>query len=118
MATTTASDIPVASSTYLKAVKHRRSVYGVTDNISVSDDRILEIVNEVIQTMPSSWNSQSTRILVTLGKEHKKLWDTVIASAKPFVLETQGEGTWKRNKDRFDSFRAAYGTVCIFLPVS
>jgi len=109
---------PVKTSTYLEAVKHRRTVYGVTDTISVSDDRIIEIVNEVIQTLPSSWNMQSTRILVTLGKEHKKFWDAVMAAAKPFVLNQQGEEDWKRNEDRFKSFRAAYGTVRVFPPVS
>jgi hypothetical protein len=108
----------VNSSTYLEAVKHRRTVYGVTDNVSVSDDRIIEIVNEVIQTIPSSWNSQSTRIVVTLGKEHKKFWDVVIATAKPFMLENQSEEDWKRNEARFKSFQAAYGTVCVFPLVS
>lgn len=101
----------VQSSTYLEAVKHRRTVYGLTDNVSVSDDRIVEIVNEVIQTCPSPWNMQSTRILVTLGKENKRLWNTVIAGAKPFVLEQQGEEDWNRYEDRFKSFQAAYGTV-------
>ncbi|KAJ5715303.1 uncharacterized protein N7483_012484 [Penicillium malachiteum] len=110
----TVSDAPVKTSTYLEAVKHRRTVYGVTDNILVNDDRIIEIVNEVIQTMPSSWNVQSTRILVTLGKEHKRFWDAVTTAAKPFILKNQGEEDWKRNEDRFNSFQAAYGTISVF----
>jgi predicted oxidoreductase (fatty acid repression mutant protein) len=57
---------------------------------------------------------QSTRFLITLVQEHKHFWDTVITSAKPFVIENQGEDAWKRNEDRFKSFRAAYGTVSIF----
>lgn len=110
----TASQIPLTSSTYLEAVKHRRTVYGVTDTISVSDDRIIEIVNQVIQSLPSSWNMQSTRILVTLGKEHKRFWDVVINVAKPFILGQKGEEDWQRNEERFRSFQNAYGTVCIF----
>lgn len=104
--------------TYLEALRHRRTVCGVTDNVSVSDGRIIEIVNEVIQALPSSWNMQSTSILVTLGKEHKRFWDAIIAAAKRFVLEKQGEEDWKRNEDRFKSFQAAYDTVCVYLPVS
>ena len=111
----TESSTRINSSTYLKAAKYRRTVYGVTDSISVSDDRIIEIVNEVIQTLPSSWNMQSTRILITIGKEHKRFWDTIIAAAKPFVLKTQGEEDWKRNKKRFKSFQNAYGTVRVSL---
>lgn len=107
----------VSSSTFLDAIKYRRTIYGVTDDVSVSDDRIIEIVNEVIQTIPSSWNMQSTRIVVTLGEAHKKFWDAVINAARPFVLETKGESDWKRNEDRFNSFKAAYGTVRALLPV-
>ncbi|KAJ5287586.1 hypothetical protein N7478_003272 [Penicillium angulare] len=111
----TVSNTPTTkSSTFLEAVKHRRTVYGVTDQVSVSDDRIVEIVNEVIQTVPSSWNMQSTRILVTLKKEHEKLWDAITDAAKPGVVETQGEEAWARNEERFKSFRKAYGTITVF----
>jgi predicted oxidoreductase (fatty acid repression mutant protein) len=47
---------------------------------------------------------QSTRMLITLGAEHKNFWNTVITSAKPFVLEDQGEGAWEHNGTRFRSF--------------
>ena len=107
------STISTQTFNYLDAVKHRRSVYGVTDKVAVSNDRIVEIANAVIQTCPSAWNMQSTRMLITLGQEHKHFWDTVITSAKPFVLENQGEEAWERNEGRFKSFQAAYGTVCI-----
>lgn len=99
---------------YLEAVKYRRTVYGITDSISVSDYRIIEIVNQVIQSLPSSWSMQSTRILVTLGKKHKRFWGAVMDAAKPFILGQKGEEDWQRNEERFRSFRNAYGTVCVF----
>jgi hypothetical protein len=110
----TVSQIPVTSSAYLEAVKYRRTVYDITDSVTVSDDRIIEIVNQVIQFLPSSWNMQSTRILVTLGKEHKRFWGAVTDAAKPFILGQKGEEDWQRNEERFKSFRNAYGTVCVF----
>lgn len=108
-----ASHPPATSSTYLDAVKYRRTVYGVTDKITVPDERIVEIVDEVIQSAPSSWNVQSTRILVTLGKEHKRFWDTVIDFAKPSDLKAQSGEDWQRQETRFKSFRDAYGTVIL-----
>lgn len=93
-------------------------MYGVADKIPVSDDRIIEIVTETTQTLPASWNMQSTSILVTLGKEHKNLWNAVTAAVKPFVLKQHGDEDWKRNEDRFQSFQAAYGTVRLFPSVS
>jgi hypothetical protein len=113
ISTMPSKNIPAQTSTYLEAVQQRRSVYGVTDEGIMSNDRIVEIANTVIQSCPSAWNMQSTRFLITLGQEHKHFWNTVITSAKPFVIENQGEDAWKRNEDRFKSFRAAYGTVRI-----
>jgi predicted oxidoreductase (fatty acid repression mutant protein) len=46
--------IPAQTSTYLEAVKQRRSVYGVTDEVIMSDDRIVEIASTVIQSCPSA----------------------------------------------------------------
>lgn len=100
-----------SSAQYLDALKLRRTVYSLTDKVPISDDHIVDIVNQVIQTIPSAWNMQSTRILVALGPEHKRLWETIITAAKPFLLEYQGEEAWKRNDERFQSFRNAYGTV-------
>lgn len=105
---------PIEGSIYLEAVKRRPTVYGVTNKIPVSDDRIIDIVTETTQTLPSSWNMQSTRILVTLGKEHKNLWDAVMAAAKPFVLKQHGDEDWKRNEDCVQSFEAVCGTVRLF----
>ena len=53
----------------------RRSIYALNDNLPISNDAVLNIVEHAILHTPSSFNSQSTRIVVLLGDEHKKLWD-------------------------------------------
>lgn len=105
------SAAPVSSSTYLDAVKYRRTVYGINDKSPIPDSRIEELVNETILTTPSSFNSQSTRVLVVLGEQHKKFWDAVSEATKAIILKYKGEEDWKRNEGRLQGFRNGYGTV-------
>lgn len=104
---------PVPSSTYLDAVKYRRTVYGLNDKSPVPDSRIEELVNETMLSIPSSFNSQSTRLLVVVGEQHKKFWDAVTEAMKAVILQYKGEEDWKRNEGRLQGFRNAYGTVSI-----
>lgn len=96
---------------YLKAVKYRRTVYGLNDKSPISDDRIIEIIKEVQLTSPSSYNTQPGRITVLLGAPHKKLWDLTLEHGVPLVREHAGEEMAKSMTDRYNMFKAAYGSV-------
>lgn len=62
-------------SAFLEAIKNRRSYYGISKEAVVSDEKIQEIVNEAVLHTPSSFNSQSSRVVVLLQEQHDKLWD-------------------------------------------
>jgi len=96
---------------YLKAVNYRRTVYGLNDKPTISDDRIVEIIKNVQLTSPSAYNTQSGRITVLLGAPHKKLWKMIDEIATPIVTQHAGEDTAKFMQSRFTSFGAAYGSV-------
>ena len=98
----------VSSAEFLSPVETRRSIYPLSNSSPISDDRIVEIVRTAILHVPSSFNSQSTRAVVLLKKEHEKLWDITKECLKPQVPEEQFQQTSKR----LDGFRAGYGTVC------
>ncbi|KAF2756430.1 Nitroreductase [Pseudovirgaria hyperparasitica] len=104
---------PITTDAYLQAVKFRRTVYPLTNKSPVSDARIEEIVQGVIGSSPSSYNTQSTRVLVLLGAQHEKLWDLVREHALP-LLQGAGEDVVKSMEGRFSMFRAAYGSVLFF----
>lgn len=90
------------------AVKTRRSVYALNNKPSISDDRIIELVNQTVLHAPSSFNSQSTRVLVLLRKEHERFWDIV----KDSLIVAIGEERYNNGtKKKIESFRAAYGSV-------
>ena len=60
---------------FKEALRHRRSYYSITDSSPISDKAIREIIDFAIMQVPSAFNSQSTRIVLLLGKQHKRLWE-------------------------------------------
>lgn len=66
------------SDAVIKAVQERRTIYQLGKNSPVPDSKIEELVNTAILNVPSSFNTQSTRLVVLLHKEHDRLWDVVI----------------------------------------
>lgn len=98
----------MASTTpFLDAVTHRRSIYALNKNSPISDDRIEEIVTHLVKNVPSSFNSQSARLVLLLKDEHDKFWDIVRDILKAMVPEDKFEAT----AARIGGFRAGYGTV-------
>ena len=61
---------------------HRRSYYSIGSDSPVLDEEIVHIIREAVKNVPSAFNSQSTRIVLLLGDEHKKLWNIVKETLK------------------------------------
>jgi predicted oxidoreductase (fatty acid repression mutant protein) len=96
------------TTTLLDAIKNRGSLHVLSDNISVFDARIQEIVQEGILHAPSPFNCQAGRAVVLVKEEHKKFWDLAYDAAKASVPTPAFE---KGFEPRIKMFRAAYGTV-------
>lgn len=95
---------------FLTLAKKRRTIYTLSKEATVPDDKIREIVYEAVKHTPSSFNSQSARAVVLFGKHHDKLWEITTQVLKAIVSEDQFASTQKR----MDGFRAAYGTILYF----
>lgn len=100
----------MASAQFLEEIKKRRTYYAITNKSPISDARIHEIVNDIVLHVPSSFNSQSSRVVVLLKKEHDKLWDFHTEVLKPIVPAAQ----WSATEGKIGSFKAGYGTVLFF----
>lgn len=96
-----------SSKSFIDAAKERRSIYELNKNSPIPDSKIVDIVKTAADYVPSAFNSQSTRLVTLLGKEHEVFWDQVHDVLKPVVPEEK----WADSKGRLDGFRAAYGTV-------
>ncbi|KAK5625733.1 hypothetical protein RRF57_001449 [Xylaria bambusicola] len=92
----------------LDAIKQRSSLHVLTNDVSIPDARIQEIVREAILHAPSPFNCQSGRAVVLLKDDHKKFWDIAHDAAKAAVPPAAFE---KAFEPRVKMFRASYGTV-------
>ncbi|KQL44899.1 nitroreductase [Brevibacillus choshinensis] len=95
---------------FFTAIKDRRTYYGISKETVVSDQRIQEIINEAVKYTPSSFNSQSARVVVLLGEQHDKLWDLTKETLRKIVPAENFAST----EEKMDAFRSGYGSVLFF----
>ncbi|KAF7365350.1 putative nitroreductase HBN1 [Mycena venus] len=99
-----------ASDAYLKAVATRRTHYAITNKSSVPDAKIEAIIKEAVKHSPTSFNIQSSRVVLVIGAENTKLWKLITETV------TKGlEGDHKTHVEgRLAGFSAGYGSVLFF----
>ena len=96
---------------FFDAVRNRRTYYSISNEEIVPYERIQEIVNEAVKHTPSSFNSQSARVVLLLGEHHERLWDIVKAELRKLVPADK----FKATEDKIDgAFRSGYGSVLYF----
>lgn len=95
---------------FMEALKSRRSIYGISSDAPVSDKKTVEMIKEAVAHVPSAFNSQSARVVVLFGENHKKLWDIVMKTLKGIIPKESFENT----KNKIESFAAGHGTVLYF----
>lgn len=91
--------------------EQRRSIYALGNQLPVSNDAIVKLVEHAILHTPSSFNSQSTRIIVLFGDEHHKLWQLTEDILRGIV---DNDEQFASTKQKIDSFKAGAGTVLFF----
>ena len=96
---------------FWNAVKERRSIYALGNEKIVAEDKIEELLTDALLHTPSPFNSQSTRLLLLLNEEHKKLWQITLDELKKRVSPEQFEQTANKINGCFAS---GYGTVLFF----
>lgn len=96
---------------FQKAVESRRSIYSLEKEISISDKEVENIIEHAIQHVPSSFNAQSTRIVLLLNGNHDKFWDIT----KEELKITMGpDREFQATSDKIDNFKHSYGTILYF----
>lgn len=95
---------------FYKAIANRRTIYGISKEAPISDERIQEVVSYAVKHTPSAFNSQSARVVLLLGKNHDRLWDITGQELRKIVPEDQFSST----EERLSSFKGGYGTVLFF----
>ena len=97
--------------TLQQLAEKRRSIYALSNQLPVSNDEIVKLVEHAVLHTPSAFNSQSTRIVVLFSEDHKKLWDITEETLKVIVGDDE---KFQGTKDKIAGFRAGAGTVLFF----
>lgn len=93
------------------AIENRRSIYSIDDKIELSNKEIKDLVDFAVKYVPSAFNNQSTRTVLLMGDEHKKLWDIT----KGILKEIVPADAFKNTEAKIDnSFRSGYGTILFY----
>ncbi|MDO4641805.1 MAG: nitroreductase family protein [Neisseria sp.] len=88
----------------------RRSIYVLNKNLPLPEAEVAEIVKHAVLHTPSSFNSQSTRVVVLFGREHDKLWQIAEDALRAVVPADKFEPT----AQKLALFKAAAGSVLFF----
>lgn len=91
--------------------EQRRSIYALGNQLLVSNEEVVKLVEHAILHTPSSFNSQSTRVIILFGEEHQKLWQIAEDTLRAIVNDDE---QFASTKQKMDSFKAGAGTVLFF----
>ena len=95
------------SQTFLDTIKARRTYYPLKNESPIDDKKIQDIVTQALLHTPSSFNSQSTRVVVLLKGEHEKFWEITKTAIKAIVPAE----AYPASEQKLNMFKGAYGSV-------
>ena len=95
---------------FLDQIKQRRSIYTIGNNVSLDQTEVENTIKEAVRHSPSSFNSQTSRVVILFGESHQSFWNIVRDTLKKIVPADAFEGT----NNKINSFAAGYGTALFY----
>ncbi|XID74940.1 nitroreductase family protein [Alkanindiges sp. WGS2144] len=95
---------------FLNSISKRRSIYHIGKNVSLSQEQIVDLIHEAVEHSPSSFHSQSSRIVILFGAQSEKFWNIVRETLRKIVPADAFDATDKK----ISSFAAGAGTVLFY----
>lgn len=92
-------------------LKNRRSIYHLGKKVSLENNKITNLIKEAVKESPSSFNSQTSRVVILFEDQHLKLWEIVEENLRNVVPT---EEAFQATQEKIDSFRAGYGTILFY----
>ncbi|MDH0030393.1 MULTISPECIES: nitroreductase family protein [unclassified Acinetobacter] len=97
-------------SNFLNSIKSRRTIYAIGKNLTVDQAAIEETIREAVKHSPSSFNSQTSRVVTLYGESHTKFWEIVRETLRKMVPAEAFANT----SAKIDSFAAGFGTALFY----
>ena len=97
--------------TFEEALEHRRTYYSINNDSPVQDEVVVHIIRSAVKNVPSAFNSQSTRVVLLLEEEHRKLWNIVKEELRKHVPAD----AFHKTEEKIDGcFASGHGTILFF----
>src|SRR5690554_6987729 len=90
--------------------KKRRTQYALNNQLPISQEKVYELIRDVVRETPSGFNSQSSRVVVLFDDEHHKLWEIVRETLRAIVPAENFAPT----DEKITSFSKAAGSILFF----
>ena len=98
------------TSTAINLFTKRRTQYALGKQLPISEAQVEALILEAVRQAPSSFNSQSARVVVLFGAQHEKLWNITREVLRPMVPAD----AFVKTDAKMDSFAAGAGSVLFF----
>lgn len=95
---------------FQEAVTARRTIYKLGREIPVLQSQIMAAVERMTKDVPSAFNMQSARVVVTMLEHHENVWDITKGELKKVVPADK----FAEVEKKIDGFSEAYGTILFF----
>ena len=95
---------------FQEAVKGRRSIYKLGREIPVLQSEIIAAVERMTKDIPTPFNMQSARIVVTMLDHHENVWHITKSALKSILPPLK----FAETEAKLNGFEAAYGTILFF----
>jgi len=95
---------------FLDHIQKRRSIYAIGKNLTADQNEIEATIKQAVRLSPSSFNSQTSRVVTLFGESHLKFWGIVRETLRKIVPEAAFAGT----DAKISSFEAGFGTVLFY----
>ena len=99
------------SNAFIETIRKRRSQYALGDDLQLPQEEVTTLIKTATKLAPSSFNSQSSRVVVLYGAEHKKLWLSFIMDE---LRKKVAPDAFAPTEAKINSFAAGAGTVLFY----
>lgn len=96
--------------TFLSSVHERRSIYNITNTSPIPQNKIVALVEMLLEDVPSAFNCQSARVVVLFEQANQNFWDIVMKTLRAKVPADKFAPT----EAKINGFAAGYGTILYF----
>lgn len=96
--------------TFLSSVHERRSIYAITNTSPIPKNKIIALIEMLLEDVPSAFNCQSARIVVLFDQANQDFWNIVMKTLRDKVPADKFGPT----EAKINGFAAGYGTILYF----